>query len=842
MLQSTCLNVRMRRRVRLTVPWLLGVALLAITAARAAPAPAQEWLVAGPISAAGENALFHDHLKEAGGESLVRPTAGVPPANWRAVAASDGTLDFGELFPGARTGVAYAYTEIESPTARRVIATTGSGTPFQVRLNGEVIYEARLSRKFSADTNAIVLPLQAGTNRVLVKTIASRAGWRFQWRTHVPEAPLFVNDPATVVPDLRAGTSPDVWAQVEVVNSAATPLDGVFVELLKGKSVSPGRSDVWTLAPGEVRRIAVPMAASVPASGHAPPLRFRVHWARGKTELDAVPRVRQADESFVTTYRSFVDGSVQPYSVLLPRKHRPDVAAPLILLLHGNQVTDWGQNIVSFEPKEDAIQVAVHDRGNNRYREIGEVDLDEVLAEVTRHYRIDPDRIYLSGHSMGGYGAWFQGVRRPDRWAAISPQAGYADYFLYHPVMHNASGDRPPCGGEDAEGVAAFRCRLIEHWSPLRFAENLLHVPAYIVHGAKDENVPVIHSRKMAARLKELGYEYVYDENPEGGHWWGPRGDTYGVEVVDKPAIWAFLRKHRRVTAPSRVVYSTDTLRYRQAYWVAIDELDEANRIARIEASRAGEHTIAVRLENVARFTLRPGAGLVEPRQPLTVTVDGEVAFRGPLPDSGELTLGRPSAPFRKTPEIYGPVIDAFNKPFLFVIGRPRAGETSDAAGAAARAAEAQARFWMANANGSVRTVFDTDVTQGDFDSHNLILFGNPRTNSLLAKVNDRLPVRFEGDRLTAGGRRVSGDDLGAVFVAPNPLAPHRYVVVVGGTTARSFETAGRLRFEDLADFVLFDRDALVGRAPKFICGGFFDANWRIAEADACGKGQRERR
>ena len=835
----------------------------------AADAPSVRWLVAGPFAASGENALFHDQL---GGEAFAHPRVGaaaVTNAKWQtAVPNANGEFDFGAMWKGRGRSAAYAYTEITSADGKPAVITLGSGPEVQLRLNGEILFESRLSRKPEPDRDVVVLPLRRGVNRLVIKTIGAGA-WKLQCNLHASGGKIFVHQSATIIPDFRTGERMEgAWGQVEVANESGSEVKGVTVELSGNELVLPTVSAGVDIAAGGVKRIPFWIAGNAPAPERAVgPLRIRVTAGTEDQSFDVTPIVRKPKDYFVTTYRSFVDGSVQPFSVLLPASFDPDKTYPLILLLHGAQVTGWGQNIISYDPKDWAVQVAVHDRGNNRYRDIGEVDIDEVLAEVTRLYSIDPDRIYLSGHSMGGYGTWFQATHRPDLWASVSPQAGYTDFSLY-----------TTSGGHD-EGLPQqeFQKRLFESWSPLLFAENLLHVPAYIVHGAKDDNVVVEHSRRMAKRLKDIGYDFVYDENPEGGHWFGPRGKDYGVEVVDKPPIWAFLRKtERRVRAPRHVIFKTDTLHYRKAYWVEIDELDAANRFARIETEIESPNKIEVTQSNITQFTLRLDEGSVDAGRPIVVSINGIKAFDGVLPPSRRLTLRRgsdggymqlldegdlrvadrdaaerfgrtavrlaktgaadgvvalPPEPLKKTEQIYGPAADAFNHPFLFVVGtRGRTAKDAAMVEASRRAAEFQKRDWMARADGRVEIKTDSQVTPQDIATYNLVLFGNPAVNSLIGRVNDFLPVKFVGGAIAAGRKIFTGEGTGSVVTFPNPLNRDRYVVVVGGLGLKSMETAGRLRLSELPDYAIFNDSSLAGERTRFAAAGFFDKYWRLPE------------
>ena len=70
-------------------------------------------------------------------------------------------------------------------------------------------------------------------------------------------------------------------------------------------------------------------------------------------------------------------------------------------------------------------------RGNAFYEDMGEQDVLQVLREVQRLYSIDPDRIYLTGGSMGGWGAWNIGLRCPDMFAALAPVMGPTEFAFW---------------------------------------------------------------------------------------------------------------------------------------------------------------------------------------------------------------------------------------------------------------------------------------------------------------------------------------------------------------------------------------------------------------------------
>ncbi|HEY6331822.1 MAG TPA: prolyl oligopeptidase family serine peptidase [Blastocatellia bacterium] len=800
------------------------------------------WLIAGPFGNSGDNALFRDYLWWAGGEAKIKPREGdiaaIQPRRiirWqRQPADSDGRIDFQKLWGIKYHSTAYAYTEIESDSDRCAVATVLGGMNLQVWLNGRVVYENRLLRNEVIDKDAIVLNLRKGTNRLLVKAQELvQQFWRMELKTHLPAGKLFVNEKNSIVPDFIVSQQLEEWGQIEIANASTEDLTGVTVEVAGGDLVATSHSAPTLIGAGMVQRIPVMFSTvrAVPDTV-SEPIQMLVKSGDEAFHFDIMPKLRKPSEYLARTFRSQLDGSVQPYSIWLPAEYDPAKTYALLVLLHGSTVDDWRQNIFAYSPKEWAIEIAPHDRGDNFFREAGEVDLDEMIADAQRVFKTDPDRVYLSGHSMGGYGTWYQATRRPDKWAAIAAQSGATDESYERPDLCNSSGDEQ----------RRFQEQTLRGWSPINFAENMACVPAYALHGGSDPEIPPAQSRQMCQRLAAFGYEQVYDEARGQIHWWGgPPHTDYGAECVDKPAMTNFLRDHGpREKDPKHIVYVTDSLRYNKAYWVTIDQMDSVSALARVEATIAGQD-IEVKESNVAQITLNPDVRKFELGKGVRIKIDDDVAFVGALPESG-LTLrkdaGRflqaerypPDAGFNKTHDLFGPVADAFNKPFLFIIGTggqgPPAAETNSAATEAARVL---ARDWMLRANGIVNIKNDSDVTNDEIQSRNLVLFGNADTNSIIGRINGQLPIKFAAGGIVVG-QRTFGSDTGMIMIAPNPLNPARYVVIVGGSSPGCFQAAGRTCMADLPDYVVFDANAFSGKKLAFLAGGFFDKYWRVDE------------
>lgn len=126
--------------------------------------------------------------------------------------------------------------------------------------------------------------------------------------------------------------------------------------------------------------------------------------------------------------------------------------------------------------------------------------LNAFLDDILENYRIDKDRIYLTGLSMGGYGTWSLAAAHPDRFAAIAPI----------------------CGGGNT-------------WDARRVA----NLPVWVFHGAKDQVVPIEKSEIMVAALEKAGGSVEFTVYPEAGH------DSW-TETYNNPDLYEWFLKHSR--------------------------------------------------------------------------------------------------------------------------------------------------------------------------------------------------------------------------------------------------------------------------------------------------------
>jgi hypothetical protein len=120
----------------------------------------------------------------------------------------------------------------------------------------------------------------------------------------------------------------------------------------------------------------------------------------------------------------------------------------------------------------------------------------------------------------------------------------------------------------------------------------------------------------------------------------------------------------------------------------------------------------------------------------------------------------------------------------------------------------------------------DYEVDDDILSNYNLLLLGNSQVNSIIARVNDRLPIRFDGTDICVNGRKC-GSELGFIEVYPNPLNSNRYIVMLCGNTedilVRMITT-----YRNMPDYGVFTLETDFSKPETFAAYGYFDECWRL--------------
>jgi len=246
----------------------------------------------------------------------------------------------------------------------------------------------------------------------------------------------------------------------------------------------------------------------------------------------------------------------------------------------------------------------------------------DVILDCKRRFNIDPDRVFLLGHSMGGFGAYHHALRQPDRFAAIVVSSG--SWSLgYWPVIRGT-----PIGivqgVHDALRGVRWHYTDVEYgrWTDKILArENLDHT--YLEHGGRHGigyGRPKIAEYFASARLfrRDPFYPHVTLASPEG------YGNSFCYPVAHNR--WLTLNE----AVPGDLEYDELVSHSRGDFdsW-SLEHRIRNRRGAMIDAVNRGDNTIAVTTRNVARLTLWLHPRMVDVAKPLVIVVDGAVRFEG---------------------------------------------------------------------------------------------------------------------------------------------------------------------------------------------------------------------
>lgn len=528
-------------------------------------------------------------------------------------------------------------------------------------------------------------------------------------------------------------------------------------------------------------------------------------------------------------HRSSVDGTPQPYHINVPASYDPAKPIPLFVYLHGRSPhnPDLGHTWVGGNDQPgDAgrgnqayIRVEPFGRGNNSFRWAGETDVFEAIASVRRRYNIDPERIVLAGFSMGGAGAWQIGLRVPDMFCGLEINAGViGNRVSMDDLAPVARASTAPYGITIAHALAVANVPLVG------FAgENDSQLAASV--GIREqlgrEGFTIPQTGPHVWRGTDINALFLV--NPGAGHA-HPTGETLRLRDAFTAANLA-----RGRVVPDHVQFVTHTTRYPRSHWVTIDGLERHFDTARVDARRdAGKASYAVTTRNISRLQL---ADMMAAR---TVVIDGQRVDVTPAASIAftrregrwQVATGVESAGLRKQHKLQGPLGDAFFESFLCV--RPTgAAPHAIVATHGRQELERFTAMFAREYTGEARTKADSAVTAADIENHNLILFGDPASNQVLARIADRLPIRWTRDSIQVGTKMYSSAEHVPVLIYPNPLNPKRYVVINSGLPPQG---RGAQPWGDFAVLKITpSADGTV--TTQSVEEGVFDESWRLPPA-----------
>ena len=732
---------------------------------------------------------------------------------------------------------AYAYGEFTNDSTRRALIVAKKVSSFI--LNGVTFPGDRYGDGFLQ----VPVLLKKGKNRVIVK-LSGFGDHEFTFRIIPVSDPLMVITKDITAPDFIRGESASVWLGIPIVNTTNQQLSDIELKIA-GVNIQTQTQTITNIMPFSAIKIPLNIRseAKIETEKDSILLAITISFDNWVTQEDFWIKVKNKDEAYAKTFVSRIDNSCQYYAILPPKNYNKESFYALIMTCHGAGVKARGQ-VKAYTQKDWAFVVAPTNRRRFGFdwQDWGRLDFLEVLEEIKKNFKIDTNRIYLTGHSMGGHGVWHIGTTHPDIFAAIAPSAGWTSFQLYVPwFLQKSELFAHP-------DLIKYRDMVLRQDNPLLFLENTLNLPIYLLQGGADDNVPPIQARMFCKYLTNLGYDYKYNEVEGKGHWWNI-DSTPGTDCVDSKELMDFLKSKVRNPYPEKVIFKTSNIDHsNKAYWVRIDELTNVYYDGLIEIELVAQKIlendglleqtdtceILVNETNVNTFTLVLDDNFISPGI-VNLTINGQhitFEYREPC----ELSFKRDGDGFfwatqshsEKSAGCYGPIKKAYFEPFVLIYGTLGDSKSTENN---LHCARLQSYAWWYRANGFVEVLPDTEVTEKIIKNYNLVLFGNSVTNSILKWISFRLPLHIEEGKVIVDGDTIRGD-LCLVEIYPNPLTPEKFVLLYSATTKPAEKLIGLFSTlyagAGLPDFLVYDKAALKYGWGGVKAAGFFDKDWKF--------------
>lgn len=525
----------------------------------------------------------------------------------------------------------------------------------------------------------------------------------------------------------------------------------------------------------------------------------------------------------VLGFYSQIDGSAQPYGVEIPvglewgDKRDP---VPMWIWLHGRGDTTTDLHFIAgklgstkpgqFQPKGTIV---IHPFGRycNGWKSAGETDVIEARDDAVARFKVDQNRIALAGFSMGGAGAWHMGAHFADQWACVHAGAGFVDVKRYQKLTPDKM---PPPYEQTLWGV----------YDVPAYARNFFNVPLVLYSGEDDSQ------RDAAAYMEEV----LAGEGFKMKHYIGPgMGHKYHPEVIKtvQSEIEAEVAKGRE-PMPKKVVLQTRTLGYSKMHWVRLLSQEKAWEDTRIEAELE-EGMLRVVTKNARAFELRPE------RVVNGVMVDG-MSF-GPenrrfvKGGNGIWKVGQLVVTERKREGQSGPIEEPLKRSFIVVLPE---GDSASPHITAWVITESQhfLKRWRGLMRGDVRVKKAAEVTKMDMEQHTLVLWGDAKSNPIVAKVlaaesKMKLPLQWDTRVIKFGKCQVDAATHVPVLVHPNPLEPRGTIILNSGLTFReAHDKTNSLQNPKLPDWAILDITDPPNseKAGRVVDAGFFEEDWSV--------------
>jgi len=833
--------------------------------------------------------LDTDYLAEHGGETAIRPTAGMThkrpdgsAAAWKAHTSPADIIDLQKAFAGRPIEyvVAYAFTTVNAPKEGPAVLAIGSDDGVRVWLNGKVVHNLIAARAVTPDQDLVPLNLKAGENTVLVKVENGTGGWGFALRVLSPEqasalrgggfSPSILEGAAADVLNVRTDTAAPAAEAPPVKVEVVAPGGRIVAaqDAPRGQTVRFAAKD-WADGPYEVR-----CTAATPTGRREV---NHVAWYKGDALAAARRLVETAAKADTKTPEGMAHAMLAEMildraggdlakvaGVAWPRFHSAlmefaelgaDGKAAIrpygfVRLAYRDDIDDSPQFCRCYLPADYdparkwplVVNLHGYNPRNPPYVQWWSVDQrHNRLADLYNVIEIEPLGRYNTSYFGIGERDVLKCIEMAKARFSVDPDRTYLMGYsmggggTWHVGTRHTdifAAIAPIYGGWD------YHVRMDEMDLAKMTDRERLRMERWssFRHAESLLTTPIFVNHGDADILVDVNHtRYAVRMLQRWGYdvrYWEHPGKGHGALGCENALMEWFLA-HPRNTTPQKVRIRSADLLGARANWMEVTARNDPLAFIDAEAEIVGPNTVRLDTENAWEVALSPRGPLIDAGKPLKVIWNGADVRTVPMKD-GRLTLqaqGYPPGPLVKKPGLEGPIELGTCTPFAIVQGTISTDPVMRRM--CERMAENVATGWEKWQHARPRFFKDTEIAKEDTAKYSLLLIGGPDANAVTKALGEKLPLQIAGDNITLDGRTFHAPDAAVQMIYPHPLNADRTVVVTAATSAKGMFLAAFLP-EDvdfaIIDARLADRDAGRPEEKVRIAAGYFDSAWRLNE------------
>lgn len=681
------------------------------------------------------------------------------------------------------------------------------------------------------DYSLIPVKVKKGKNELLFK--CNRGLLKVLVHKNYPA--IIFNDRDVTVPNPLVNQALDSYGSIGIINTAEKNYSNLKVKSWTDQS-TPEYCKVNPLLSLSITK--VPFRIKLPAYNQAGTIKLNIQLITEQNGTETILASKEIElqivnpnETHKETFISNIDGSVQYFAVNPPEnlKNKP----ALFLSLHGAGVEAINQ-AQSYGHKNWGYVVSPTNRRPYGYNweNWGRIDALEVLDIAKNRFNIDENKVYLTGHSMGGHGTWHLGINYPDKFGAIAPSAGWISIWSYRIKPQH-----------DSSEVEKMLLRSTKHSDTYSFTQNLKPNGIYIIHGDADDNVPVQQAESIIENLSKFHKDFTFHFEPGAGHWWD-NSDESGADCVDWLPMFDFFAHHSvaKKEQIKSIDFTTANLSITSKnYWIEIINQIKQQSLSKINFKlEQGIRKFSGSTENIKMFSI--DASMLTNDKPVEVVIDGQTIADIKIPSDFKLYFtkenenwitGSAPSPKNKYPSRCGNLREAFNNNVIFVYGTK--GNDEENKWAFEKAKLDAERVWY-RGNSAVEVISDDQFNLLLYKDRSVILFGNSKTNSAYNLLLDDSPIKIDNKKISVGDKVYKGSDYACLMIRPRKDSDIASVGVISATGIDGMKLINLAPYFDqyvgFPDVIIFNSEVLKSDDDGVKYIGYFGNDWGLENGE----------